>query len=66
METHRIALVFDLPGIWLNPGVKSGHELIQVLVDVDGRDGESHASGLVGANGSAVSKWTDDETIAKQ
>lgn len=66
VKTHRIALVFDLAGIWLNLGVESGHELIQVLVDVDGRDGESHASGLVGANGSAISKRTDDETIAKQ
>jgi hypothetical protein len=65
VETHRIALVFDLAGIWLDLGVESGHKVIQVLADVDGRDGESHASGLVGANGSAVSKWTDDETIAK-
>lgn len=66
METHRIALVFDLAGIWLNLGVESGHEVIQVLVDVDGRNGESHASGLIGADGSAVSEWTNDETIAKQ
>lgn len=66
METHRIALVFDLAGIWLNLGVESGHEVIQVLVDVDGCDGESHASGLVGANGSAVSERTNDEAIAKQ
>jgi hypothetical protein len=66
VETHRIALVFDLAGIWLNLGVESGHELVQVLVDVDGRDGESHASGLVRANGSAVSKRTDNEAIAEQ
>lgn len=66
METHRIALVFDLAGIWLNLGVEGGQKVIQVLVDVDGCDGESHASGLVGAYGSAISEWTDDETIAKQ
>lgn len=64
LNTHRIAFVFDLAGVWLNLGVIPCDELIQVLVDADGCNGISHASGLVGADGSCVPKGTDDKTIA--
>lgn len=64
LNTHRIALVFDLAGVWLHLGVISCYKLIQVLVDADGCNGISHASGLVGADGSRVPEGTDDKTIA--
>lgn len=63
-KTHRIAFIFDLAGAWLNLGVISRYELIQVLVDADGCNGISHASGLIGPDGSCVPKGADDEAIA--
>lgn len=66
MKTHRIAFVLDLARVRLNLGMISCDELIKILVNVDGCNGISHASGLVGADGSRVSKGADDKAIPEQ